>query len=76
MKVSDRLRVLMALNGETKTILSQKSGISMSTLRRIDDTDTARLDVLAVLADYYGVTVEWLYKGSLRLEGFGVNKRY
>lgn len=76
MKLSDRLRVLMAINNDNKTTLSKKSGISMGTLRKIEETDSARLDVLAVLADYYGVTVEWLYKGNLRLEGFGVDKRY
>lgn len=76
MQLSDRIRVLMALNNENQKTLSEKTGIAAATLMKIQRTNTTRIDVVNVIAQHYGVTVDWLCNGKVILEGFGIDKKY
>lgn len=69
MNISTRVRVLMALNGDTATTMADKIGVSADTIyRAIRRNSKITHDTMIMIADGYGVTVNWLENGVVKLE--------
>ncbi len=60
--VADNLAYLLAKNGLNATLLAGRTGVPQPTIHRILSSDSTdpRTSTLAPLAEYFGVTVEWL----------------
>ena len=57
----DRLRQLRERRGVASYVVSELCGLGRDTLRRYEQgTQAPGAEALAALADYYGVTTDWL----------------
>ena len=64
--LGDRLRVLISEKGVTPYEISKKTGISQSTLSRILNNTTTKLNInnLTLLSKYFNVEYDWLSTGK------------
>lgn len=60
--LAEFVALLRAESGDSYKTLGAKIGISHSTLHRLENGGNADDDTLDKIADYAGVTREWLYK--------------
>ena len=68
MKIGDRIRALREERGIRQTDLAEAIGVALTTISGYElGTRTPRIDVLTKIAEYFGVTPNYLLANTLHL---------